>query len=456
MNYDQVYGDLLRFAYDPVVPHRSPPPHLEGRLPHDTAPPPVTLRLDKDYHYYVLRSKTMAPPRAPKDELPPMRHARSWYEDNMRGPTPVLKDERYKQPYAHTPQQTPYNTAHQLDIPAHPPHADELPAMMEPTEYLGRYEKDFDNADVGHGTAQPGAPGGNKNIQHDLVKRVMNPPMLKFKLRKEIDQDQYYETEYTILGFLVLHIFEMICGIVSTTISAILIDRDNAFEPAVYRYILADLIITLVISLLFVTRAINYESRNGVFYSVCATILKIASFVLVVADVLPNDDCKSNICPMRQTLALFIIICTFLWVINLVIFLTTVYVLRLDLFQGLPQNYSLVPGDALPPQVTPSQAVSVEEHPMLLEKHLLRLQASRAPSTLHPPDLVPDAPGPGTLPLTGGPPPTLQGDSVPRNDYYEYPDKKPLPEYFLTDDGEMYEMAPDVSVKGKQKVVLYF
>lgn len=456
MDYQQVYADEARFDYDPVLPRSTPPPRSRDSQPipqppppQPPAPPPVTSRLDPDYHYYVLSGTHQARPAASGSDHRPYPNSTS----SQRPPTPPAKDTRYpRQDLSTTPLRhqleskvpTPYNSHHPWLVPLLPASAarnsDDLPAMTEPSQLL----REPLPQDRTTGYIPPLRRGRAPNpVKQDLVKQVMNLSFIVHQ-RRQIDHEQMVDTEYLILGLGVVHIFEVICCIILTTISAILLDRDDAIAQGYYQYVLADLTITLAISILFLTRAINYESRNGVFYTVAATLLKIALFVVVVAVINPAQECTSNICPMRRALTLFVIICTFLWMINLVMYLTTLYVAKLDLLNPSKAHYQ--PLNDLPPQPLPSQAVE-----------------EGAPQ--------PPSPGYGGLvdtmpaqyPASGGdggqlPPPLPLSEDLSEKDdeYYRYPDKTPLKEYFLTADNEMYEKSSDVDTRGKQKVILYF
>lgn len=457
MDYQQVYADEARFHHDTVLPRsttpaysREPQPPLAHPLA--PAPPPVTSRLDPDYHYYVLQGT--------HQQRRPSGGDRPYPTDTNRGPpTPPTKDSRFQHmppmapglnttPLRHqleSKHPTPYNSRHPLENPLLPASAarnsDDLPAMTEPSQLLENAPAD---------TTAGYIPPLRRNRKYDprkqdLVKQVMNLSFIVHQ-RRQVDQEQMVDTEYLILGLGVIHIFEVICCIILTTILAILLDRDDSIAKGYYQYVLADLTITLAISILFLTRAINYESRNGVFYTIVATLLKIALFVVVVAVVNPVHDCVSNICPMRRALTLFVIICTFLWMINLVMYLTTLYVAKLDLLNPSKAQYQ--PLNELPEQPLPSQAVEGGGIGPGSPPYGAMMDSMPAP--------YPGAGGGGDATHLPPPLPLSEDLSEKNDDYYKYPDNRPLKEYFLTADNEMYEKSSEVDTRGKQKVILYF
>lgn len=299
----------------------------------------------------------------------------NFYQIQQPLQSPPLQSHPYQQPQIH--EQTPYNTSHKYDI--------HLPPQMDPATYVGQVSK-----------------SKQKQLEHDLVKQVMNPSTWKITRKQEIDQDNWVDIEYSVSLFAVLHVFEVICGIITISLSSILLDRDESINPGYYRYLLSDLVITLAISFLLLTKAVNYESRNGVFYSTLATIMKIVSFIIVTAIIIPNNDCHiPQACPMRKALSSFIIICTFLWLVNCVIFLTTLYISHLDLLRNIPNSINNDEKvDSLPPQPTP-------------------------------------------------------GGGTPSIDYIDEKSGPLLKEYFLNDQGEMHELTKEINIANKRKVIVY-
>lgn len=179
-----------------------------------------------------------------------------------------------------------------------------------------------------------------KEMEEILIKLVMNKPLFSVDLNKVI-RDPNVDKTVTITANVLLYIFEVISAIIVITLSAILETRDSAISKGIYRYFIADQILSLITALLFITTVINFEKRNGSFYCTAACILTIVSFIMVVAVVLPHNHCPSkSVCDMRKAVSSFIIVSTLVWISDLVMFLTTVYISRLNLLEDINFDYS--------------------------------------------------------------------------------------------------------------------
>jgi hypothetical protein len=238
-----------------------------------------------------------------------------------------------------------------------------------------------------------------KQLEQDLVQRVMNPPVWTITRKYEVDQDVWEESKYTISTFTLLHGFESVAAIILVILASLLIDRDSAIPSGYYKYLLSDLIVTLAISIFFITKTVTYESRNAVLYCLVALAMKLVSFIIVIVVVVPTTECATTqVCAMRRTLVAFIIIGVVIWLINCVAYLTTLYISRLDMISILPHpittTTTATEKQNLPPQPTPASN-------------------------------------------------NMDHSSV-------------LKEYYLNDLGEMNELTNDVDVVDKQKVIVYF
>ncbi|KAI5962460.1 uncharacterized protein KGF55_003536 [Candida pseudojiufengensis] len=177
-----------------------------------------------------------------------------------------------------------------------------------------------------------------KQLEHDLVKTVMNRPLISFKADRF--GEQYHGQYITITINFLLYLFEICCSIIEIVLSSVLLEHDTHIAIGIYRYFIADGIISLIISLLFILKAVNYEKRNGNFYCLVATIIKLVSFILIISYVFPTNNSGNNkIWSIRRAVGSFIIISTFLWIVNLIMFLTTLYISRLNLLEELNFDY---------------------------------------------------------------------------------------------------------------------
>ncbi|KAI5954295.1 hypothetical protein KGF54_002070 [Candida jiufengensis] len=208
----------------------------------------------------------------------------------------------------------------------------ELPQLPQPQQKLKLDPNQFDNNDSASILSR------QKQLEHELVKTVMNRPLLSFKADRF--GEQYHGKYITITVNFLLYLFEICCSIIEIVLSSVLLDHDHNISVGIYRYFVADGIISLIIALLFTLQAVNYEKRNGNFYCLAATIIKLVSFILVISYVFPSDNAATDkIWSIRRAIGSFIIISTFLWIINLIMFLTTLYISRLNLLEELNFDY---------------------------------------------------------------------------------------------------------------------
>lgn len=164
---------------------------------------------------------------------------------------------------------------------------------------------------------------------------------------------------------------------------------------------MADAVISLFVSVLFITTVINFEKRNGSFYCLAATLLKVVSFIMVTSHVIPQPCASKTVCSIRRAISAMIIISTFLWIGNLVMFLTTLYISRLNLLNDINFDYS-----------DRGLNTAFNEPQVLQEKS-------------HFDDL--------TDPVTG----------------------ERLKEFYLDNSGDMYEIQHRLEVQGKNKIIVY-
>ena len=268
-----------------------------------------------------------------------------------RGPTPPPKDastsrhlqsERGFLPYPASVTDIP------IPIPVPDPNpntnsalqqSDQLPAMPQPSEKLNnqrkvgkktvQFEEDPDNVSV---------LSRRKQLEHDLVKNVMSRPLISFKADRF--GEEYYGKTINITTNFILYLFEIFCSIIEIVLASVLLQYDNDVSVGIYRYFIADGSISLAIAVLFTLQFINYEKRNGSFYCLVATIMKLVSFILIIAYIFPLARyATQKIWLVRRANGAFIIISTFLWITNLTMFLTTLYISRLNLLEELNFDY---------------------------------------------------------------------------------------------------------------------
>ena len=162
----------------------------------------------------------------------------------------------------------------------------------------------------------------------------MNQPLISFETDKL--GDRYYGRRITITMNLILYLFEICLSVIEIVLSSVLLKRDDTINRAIYRYFIADGTITIIVALLFTLLIVTCEKRNGSFYCTAAVVFKLVSFIIIVACIFPNDQAYTqHVWLMRRALGAFIIISTFVWLCNLIMFLTTLYISRLNLLEDL-------------------------------------------------------------------------------------------------------------------------
>lgn len=199
------------------------------------------------------------------------------------------------------------------------------------------------------------------------------------------EDNVWMDEAYTSSIFIFFHFFEGVFSIISIVLSAILLNRDVSMRQAYLQYLLSELIITATVSFFFITRTIKHENKIGIFYTSIATALKLVSFVIVTAIIIPFKDCPGLVCSTRKGLSSFVIICMFVWLINLVVILTSIFPRYLN------PNYE------------------TDDDKNFLE------------------------------------------ENIPLQECSHYP----LKQYYLNDNGEMYELTEEISIDGKRKVIVY-
>lgn len=306
-------------------------------------------------------------------------------------PTPPEKDEKLTRMNGFPQEQTPYNMQHNMAIPDPNMFDENLPPAMDPQSYQQGRKPSH--------TSLQSTTSKQKRLEHDLIHSVMNRPLISIPAGHFIGLERYQEKRFTIATNYILYLFEIFFGIAVITLAAILIGKDPQVGKGLYQYFIADSSVSLAVALLFITTVINFEERNGSFYCVAATLMKIASFIMITSHIIPMDCLSLNICGMRKALSALLIISTFLWVANLTMFLTTLYISRLNLLDDINFDFS-------------EKGVQKKFNEPLPEPSIQR-------------EL--------TDPETG----------------------QPLREFYLNENGEMYEIDDTMDVKGKNKIIVY-
>lgn len=279
----------------------------------------------------------------------------------------------------------------------------ELPPIQQPSQYYG----DQSSSSVYKLNEINSLSSRQKIMEDHLVKSVMNKPLFSIPADRIIRGDEFYEGKtFVITANFILYFFEMIIAIIIVTLSSILLRDDDRMGVGFYRYFIADSVISLIVSFLFMTTIVNFERRNGSFYVTAAMILSFVSFIITISVILPSKNCEtSNICSLRRANSAFIIISAFLWLVDLVAFLTVLYISRMNLLGDLNFDYS-------------NQGLQNEFN--------RSLESS-----------------------------SIDYNEKTKDDLLDPTSGQPLKQYWLNEQGEMFELNDEFDVRGKHKIIVY-
>ncbi|RCK63370.1 hypothetical protein Cantr_10181 [Candida viswanathii] len=392
-----------RNTQHPSPPHEPPttrpdPINLPKRDHNKTAAKPkrakysIAIQVPQDHLGYVKEAseKSLLPPPPP----PP--------KDTLRRAPPVA-------PYPSDPGQNNNNN---------------LPPMPQPSQMYPPQQPPPQQRRIVSGEGEGDEMTPQKMLEKRLIQQVMNRPVIG--IRGDRFGQEYQDKHFTLSANFVLYVFEVCCSIVEIVLSSLLLQNDQDIAGGYYRYLIADGIISLVISFLFAFQIINYEVRNGSFYCLTATICKFAAFIVVITSIFPEDQRRTQeIWNMRRGMGAVIIVSTFLWVINMVMFATTLYISRLNLLEDLNFDYS--------------RKGTVEEYNQL-----------------------PHMPQPGRDTsggeAEGGAPVRRSSSRRRKRNSHEDPEEEPLKEFYLNQNGEMYALNEEWEKeqhRGKNKILVY-
>ncbi|KAF3989643.1 hypothetical protein FT663_02737 [Candidozyma haemuli var. vulneris] len=336
----RVVSDLSRFEYEKRQPRNRSRNTTPTSLKSDTETSEVPVTNDF-YEHYANSSVTGEEPIRQFAPYPPS----------------IVEQLPYNTPHQlHNPQPPPSPKAPYLNnlqqfksMPPQPPpkdvdyfspryqDRDSLPPMEDSRDYMKQRDS--------QATVVPQAPlekQETKAQEQHLLDRVMNRPVLTFG-PKDVDpfNPQEQRRNFHITASNIMDIFQVIFGIVIITLASTLGSQDQLVSLGIYRYFIAVGVITLVVALLFITKAINFDRRNGIFYCLLACVLTGVSLILSITSVATNNNCATTgICQMRKALSTFAILSFFLWLCMFVMFLTTLYISKMNLLEDVNFDYS--------------------------------------------------------------------------------------------------------------------
>ncbi|RLV90190.1 Cytochrome P450 52A11 [Spathaspora sp. JA1] len=187
--------------------------------------------------------------------------------------------------------QVPQDNPMMIPAPSPPPKDPPKPMMMSPGQVSNQLPE------MPQPQAQPkvqfaeheteSLSSRKKQLEQDLIKQVMNRPLFRFN--SDRFGPEFVGKEFIISTNLFLYSFEVIFSIIEIVLGSVLLNNDFDIPVDLYRYFIADGVMGLIIALLLIFQAITYEKRNGSFYCLATTIMKIVAFSLIVSVVFPTD-----------------------------------------------------------------------------------------------------------------------------------------------------------------------
>lgn len=272
-------------------------------------------------------------------------------------------------------------------------------------------------------------------LRHMLLQQVMNKPVYHFPER-DFDTNIFINTTHISYHFF-LYFFEVIFEIIVIILSAMLLSSDKNVDYGIYRYFIGSSVVEVVIALGFLTTIIDFENRNGNFYCIIATVLCSISFIITCSQLLGKGCPNGNVCGMRRALLSFVIMSTFLWIITLTMYVTTLYVAKLDsLEEFIFHTQPVHNNNELPPQLTTSEyAASVARSP--------QTQQSAGAKTEEIDDVV------------GATTATAPKHTKTTTTFVDPETGVPLKQFYLSEQGEMYELQSPAGYEHHNKILVY-
>lgn len=128
-------------------------------------------------------------------------------------------------------------------------------------------------------------------------------------------------------------LLQVSCQIIVIAITAESIQKkDSAVPIQVFSYLIAQAAISLLISLVFLLRIVRVNYRGSIFYASISATLTFVAFGLVLG-FLMNSECTANdlqVCHFRRATTGMVSLSTFIWLSEMVIFLTIILVALLE------------------------------------------------------------------------------------------------------------------------------
>lgn len=114
--------------------------------------------------------------------------------------------------------------------------------------------------------------------------------------------------------------------------SQLLKNDETEILRSVWAFLIAQSLIILAVSTFFTLRVLRIGRSGTIFYSVVCAGLTIAAFAVCLAKLMPSQCTNTMVyCRLRRAITGLVSLSTFLWLIEIVVFLTIVYVARLDI-----------------------------------------------------------------------------------------------------------------------------
>lgn len=316
---NRVVGDQSRFEYQKHCYNQRATSGVSRVLtkPQQTMPDNSSSRYDdSDYIYsFYLNLESRTPHKEEHAPYPTQGYSslNASYNELSEPPPPPSKSPNFRH------EKPKYMLQNEVG-------KDKLPPMQDSRDYQANLQSQRDAAEENEISYQNAEAPRTR-----LLGQIMVCPLFVLGKNEPYGTDQNHYYGYNVTASNVLDFLQLIFGILILILASVLTTKDNTENSGLYRYFIAVGTITLVVALLFLTKSINFEKSHGVLYCLLACILSGVALIISITSIATDNNCAtSSICLMRKALSTFAILSFFLWMCNVVMFLTVLYVTKLD------------------------------------------------------------------------------------------------------------------------------
>ncbi|GMM39000.1 hypothetical protein DASC09_063390 [Saccharomycopsis crataegensis] len=183
-----------------------------------------------------------------------------------------------------------------------------------------------------HRPSEPSYHENNRfhNVKLMLINKVLEYPFFETPIFF-ISLFGIPENAFTLGSF--LQLFQMAIQIATICLCAQSLKNDDyEIQHRIWAFLIAQSSIILAVATLFTFRVLRLGNNGAVLYSLVSACLAFAAFGVALGILMPTE-CTNEVmyCRMRRATTGLVSLSAFLWLMELVIFITIVYVARLNI-----------------------------------------------------------------------------------------------------------------------------